>query len=212
MSEANAFFMPQMYELSDEYLNSLLLDERFKDYDNTIKEIIKLKPHKLDEKTNILLSKMGGFLGNNSNLHSILTDSEMCFDDATDSKGKKHKVDNASAPIYLRSKDKILRKTTFESRMKAFERLNKTFAELYLKDIELDKFNYKLRNYNSLLEEVLSSEDVPISVFENNIKNVNKNIPLLQEYISFQKKLSKDKSFAYYDLFEDVKNKQKNIS
>ena len=53
------------------------------------------------------------------------------------------------------------------------------------------------------------SEDVPVAVFEKNIKNVNKNIPLLQEYISFQKKLSGDKSFAYYDLFEDTKNKQK---
>jgi len=209
LNQANSFLMPQLYELSDDFLNSLLADERFKDYDNTIKDIIKFKPHKLDEKTNTLLSKMGTFLGNNSNLHSILTDSEMYFEDAIDSAGKKHKVDNATAPTYLRSKDKTLRKTTFLSRMRAFEKLNKTFAELYLKDIELDKFNYKLKNYNSLLEEVLLSEDVPQIVFDNNIKNVNKFIPLLQEYVSFQKKLSKDKNFAYYDLFEDSKTNQK---
>ena len=209
MSEANAFFAPQLFTLNDDYLNSLLEDKRFKDFDNTIKNIIKEKPHKLDESTSVLLSKMGSFLGSNSNLHSILTDSEMYFDDATDSKGKKYKVDNSSAPILLRSKDKMLRKTTFESRMNAFGKLNKTFAELYLKDIELDKFNYKLRKYNSLLEEVLSSEDVPTSVFKKNIENVNNNIPILQEYINFQKKLSKDKNFAYYDLFEDSKNSKK---
>ncbi len=209
INQANAFLMPQLYELSDEFLNSLLTDARFKDYDNTIKDIIKLKPHKLDEKTNTLLSKMGTFLGNNSNLHSILTDSEMYFDDAVDSKGKKHKVDNSTAPTYLRSNDKMLRKTTFLSRMNAFEKLNKTFAELYLKDIELDKFNYQLKNYNSLLEEVLLSEDVPQIVFDNNIKNVNKYIPLLQEYVALQKQISKDKDFAYYDLFEDTKNDQK---
>lgn len=209
ISQANAFFMPQMYELSDEYLMSLLEDERFKDYDNTIKDIIKFKSHRLDEKTNTLLSKMGTFLGNNSNLHSILTDSEMYFEDATDSQGNKHKVDNSTAPVLLRSNDKMLRKTTFESRMQAFEKLNKTFAELYLKDIELDKFNYKLKNYNSLLEEVLLCEDVPQIVFENNIKNVNKFIPLLQEYIAHQKQISNNEDFAYYDLFEDTKNEQK---
>ena len=208
MSESNAYFTPQMYELSDEYLTSLLLDNRFKDYENTIKDIIKLKPHKLDEKTNVLLAKMGSFLGNNSNLHSILTDSEMYFDDAIDSSGNKHKVDNATSPVYLRSNDKMLRKTTFESRMEAFKKLNKTFAELYLKDIELDKFNYKLRNYNSLLEEVLLSEDVPTKVYENNIKNVNKYIPLLQDYISTFKQTKNDPDFAYYDLFEDAKNNQ----
>lgn len=209
INEANAFLMPQLYELSDEYLSSLLKDERFKDYDNTIKDIIKFKPHKLDEKTSVLLSKMGTFLGNNSNLHSILTDSEMYFDDATDSNGNKHKVDNASAPVLLRSNDKNLRKTTFISRMTAFEKLNKTFAELYIKDIELDKFNYKLKNYNSLLEEVLLSEDVPQVVFDNNIKNVNKFIPLLQEYVELRKQISKDENFAYYDLFEDAKNDEK---
>ncbi|MBR4998741.1 MAG: hypothetical protein IKY10_02560, partial [Clostridia bacterium] len=209
INEANAFLMPQLYELSDEFLSSLLKDIRFKDYDNTIKDIIKLKPHKLDEKTSILLSKMGTFLGNNSNLHSILTDSEMYFEDATDSLGNKHKVDNSSAPVLLRSNDKTLRKTTFESRMNAFAKLNKTFAELYLKDIELDKFNYKLKNYNSLLEEVLLSEDVPQIVFDNNIKNVNKFIPLLQEYVELRKAISKDENFAYYDLFEDAKNNEK---
>ena len=209
INQANAFLMPQLYDLSDDFLNSLLSDDRFKDYDNTIKDIIKLKPHKLDEKTNTLLSKMGTFLGNSSNLHSILTDSEMYFDDAIDSNGKKHKVDNATAPTYLRSSDKMLRKTTFLSRMSAFEKLNKTFAELYLKDIELDKFNYQLKNYKSLLEEVLLSEDVPQIVFDNNIKNVNKYIPILQEYVAVQKQISKDKDFAYYDLFEDTKNNQK---
>ena len=54
LNEANAFLMPQLYELSEEYLISLLEDKRFKDFDNTIKDIIKYKPHKLDEKTNTL--------------------------------------------------------------------------------------------------------------------------------------------------------------
>ncbi len=207
--EANAFFMPQMYELSDEYLLSLLNDSRFKDFENTIKDIIKFKPHKLDEKTNVLLSKMGSFIGNNSNLHSILCDSEMYFEDAVDSKGKKHKVDNATAPVHLRSKDKMLRKTSFISRMNAFKKLNKTFAELYLKDIELDKFNYKLKNYSSLLEEALLGEDVPQIVFDNNIKNVNKFIPLLKDYIRHRRAVSGDKTFAYYDLFQDTKTNQK---
>lgn len=209
LNEANAYFMPQMYELDNTYLHSLLEDVRFKDFDNSIKDIIKFKPHKLDEKTSVLLAKMGTFLGNNANIHSILTDSEFTFEDATDSNGNKHKVDNASAMVYLKSNDKILRKTTFENRLNTYKQFNKTFAELYLKDIELDKFSYKLKNYNSLLEEVLLREDVPQIVFDNNIKNVNKNIYLLQDYIKTYKSIKNDENFAYYDLFEDEKNNQK---
>lgn len=209
LSEANSYFVPQLYELPEKYLKSLLQDKRFSDYDNLIKEIIKLKPHKIDEKTNELLSKMSNFLGNNENIHSILVDSEIKFDDALDKTGKSKKVDNSTYPKYLRGNDDILRKNAFNSRMTAFSRLNKTFSELYLKDIEYDKFLSKLTNYSNLLESVLLEDDIPKEVFKNIIKFTEKYIPLLQDYCKTRAKISKNKNFAYYDLFEDSKNNSK---
>ena len=190
-------------------MKSLLQDKRFSDYDNLIKEIIKLKPHKIDEKTNELLSKMSNFLGNNENIHSILVDSEIKFDDALDKTGKSKKVDNSTYPKYLRGNDDILRKNAFNSRMTAFSRLNKTFSELYLKDIEYDKFLSKLTNYSNLLESVLLEDDIPKEVFNNIIKFTEKYIPLLQDYCKTRAKISRNKNFAYYDLFEDSKNNSK---
>ena len=209
LSEANSYFAPQLYELPEKYLKSLLQDKRFSDYDNLIKEIIKLKPHKIDEKTNELLSKMSNFLGNNENIHSILVDSEIKFDDALDKTGKSKKVDNSTYPKYLRGNDGVLRKNAFDSRMTAFSRLNKTFSELYLKDIEYDKFLSKLTNYSNLLESVLLEDDIPKAVFDNIIKFTEKYIPLLQDYCKTRAKISKNKKFAYYDLFEDSKNNSK---
>lgn len=209
LSEANSYFVPQLYELPEKYLKSLLQDKRFSNYDNMIKEIIKLKPHKIDEKTNELLSKMSNFLGNNENIHSILVDSEIKFDDALDKTGKSKKVDNSTYPKYLRGNDDILRKNAFNSRMTAFSRLNKTFSELYLKDIEYDKFLSKLTNYSNLLESVLLEDDIPKEVFNNIIKFTEKYIPLLQDYCKTRAKISKNKNFAYYDLFEDSKNNSK---
>lgn len=209
LNEANSYFVPQLYELPEKYLKSLLQDKRFSDYDNLIKEIIKLKPHKIDEKTNELLSKMSNFLGNNENIHSILVDSEIKFDDALDKTGKSKKVDNSTYPKYLRGNDDILRKNAFNSRMTAFSRLNKTFSELYLKDIEYDKFLSKLTNYSNLLESVLLEDDIPKEVFNNIIKFTEKYIPLLQDYCKTRAKISRNKNFAYYDLFEDSKNNSK---
>ncbi len=209
LCEADAYFIPQLYELPNEYLNSLLLDKRFKNYDNFLKEIIKLKPHKIDEKTNELLSKMGNFLGCNENIHSILVDSELKFDDVLDSNGKVYKLDNSNYPKYLRSSDPTLRKNSFKSRMNGYAKLNKTFAELYIKDIEYDKFLTKITNYSNLLESVLLEDDIPNTVFENIIKFTEKYIPLLKDYCKTRSKISKNKNFAYYDLFEDEKHNSK---
>ena len=205
LNQADSYFSPQLYELSDEYLNSLLEDERFKNFDNTIKDVIKFKPHKINEQNSELLAKMGKFLGDNSNIHGIITDAEMEFEDAIDSKGKKHKVDNASFSILVRSTDTKLRRSAFESCLKSYGKLNKTFAELYIKDIELDDFYCKLQNYNNLLEKELLGEEVPKIVFDKVVEHVNKNIPMLKDYIKTFAKQTKINDFTYYDLFMDDK-------
>ena len=74
-----------------------------------------------------------------------------------------------------------------------------------IKDIELDKFNCELTNYKDLLTKQLLLNDIPKAVFDNIIKETNNNIPLLQDYVKTQAKISKNKNFAYYDLFEDNK-------
>lgn len=209
LDQANAFFVPQLYKLEDNYLKSLLLDKRFKDYDNMIRDIIKLKPHKIDEKTNEILSKMGSFLGDNENIHSILRDAEIRYEDIVDSKGKIHKLDTANYSSFLHSKDPQLRKNAFNSMMQAYGNLNKTLTELYLKDIELDKFSCSISNYNSVLERELIENDVPRAVFDNIVKYTNENIPLLQEFLKTQARISKNKNFSYYDLFEERSNKTK---
>lgn len=205
LSSASAFFVPQLSEMADEYLLDCINDKRFKNHINTLKEIIKNKPHKIDEKSNKLLSKMGNFLGNNSDLHSILTNSEMEYEDAVDSKGRKIKLDSTNYTKLLTSTDRKIRETAFNNKMKGYSKLNKTFAELYTKNIELDKFYAQLKNFNSVLDMKLFSEDIPKEVFYKIIEVVNKNLPILQKYVKFQGKVSKLNDFAYYDLFEDKK-------
>lgn len=205
MCQAEAFFMPECLNFSDEYINKLSKDKRFDEFKNFVNDLKKKKPHRIDENSNLLLSKMSNFLGNNHNIHSIITNTEMEYEDAIDSKGNKKKIDQGNIFSCLQSSDPKLRETAFNSRMKAFSKLNKTFSELYLKDIEQDAFMTKLKNYPTLLDHVLESADVPKSVFENVIASVNENIPLLQEYVRHQGKVKKNKNFAYYDLFEDEK-------
>ncbi|MBR1988423.1 MAG: oligoendopeptidase F family protein [Clostridia bacterium] len=205
IGQAEAFFMPECLDFSDKYINKLENDKRFDEFKNFINKIKKQKPHRIDENSNLLLSKMSNFLGNNHTIHSIITNTEMEYEDAIDSKGNKKKIDQGNIFSCLQSSDPKLRETAFNSRMKAYSKHNKTFAELYLKDIEQDSFMTKLKNYPTLLDNVLESADVPKSVFDNVIKSVNENIPLLQEYVRHQGKVKNNKQFAYYDLFEDEK-------
>lgn len=203
LNKATSFVDPQIDELDNEYLTSLLNDDRSKNINNLIKNVIKNKDHKLDEKTSEIISKLNNSFSNTRTIFGIISNSEMTFEDAIDSKGKKHKVDPSSYMKLIRSSDRKLRETAFNSKMNGYGKFNKTFAELYIKDCKADEDFRKLRNYNSLLEEALNDEDIPKIVYKNNIKYVEKNIPVLQDFIKTLAKNSKLDNYAYYDLFLD---------
>ena len=205
LGEATSFAAPQLYELDDKYLHSLLKDERFKDADNFIKNIIKFKPHKLDEKSSDLLAKISKSLNQNNEIFEIINNSELTFEDALDGKGKPHKVDNASFAELVSSTDRTLRTNAYNSMMKGFANFNKTFASLLLGDMESDFALTKLRNYNSVLEESLLGDDVPQAVFNKNIEEVNKNLKIMHEYLKICAKKSGLKNFSTVDLYEDKK-------
>ena len=70
--KATSFVDPQIHDLPDEYLKELLLDPRAKDLDRSIEEILKYKPHKLDETTNKTLSILSNSFNNSSSVFDIL--------------------------------------------------------------------------------------------------------------------------------------------
>lgn len=199
---ADAFFEPQMYELDDKYLNELLNEKQLKNWDNYIRDIIKFKPHKLDEQSSLLLSKMSKFTSPEVGLHSDMLD-ELKYADIVDENGKKFKLDNSNISKFLQGKNRTLRKNAYISRLKAYKQFNKTFADIYINELEKCKFYAEIHKYKSRLESVLLSSEIPESIFENNIKTVTKNIKILQNFVKIQKKLSNLKDFSFYDLLED---------
>ena len=205
LSQAEAFVNPQLYELTDEYLLSLLSDKRFKNFENVIKDIIKFKPHKLDQHSSVLISKISKALNQNSSVFDIISDSELEYADALDSKGKAHKVDNASYGELVISTDRTLRKNAFFSLMNGYGKFNKTIAALLVGDMQADFDFAKLKNYSSTLEQALLVNDVPQSVFDKNLEEVNKNLPILHKFLKIVAKKEGLKDYAYYDLFQDKK-------
>ena len=207
--KATSFIAPQIDDLSEDYLNELLKDERSKDLDVEIKSIIRNKPHKIDEKTAHVISLLNNSFENSESVFETLTNSELKFEDATNFKGKKIKVDETAYSNFMSNSDRVLRKTAFNSIMNGYSNFNKTLSELFIKNLKSCNDNLALYNYSSLLEQCLFAEEIPTIVYEQNIKSVNNNINLLQNYIKCFSKKSKLENFSYYDLFVNTKLNKK---
>lgn len=203
-SKAYSYVEPQLSKLSTKYLKQLLLDPRSKDIENTIKHLIKAKKHKIDEKTSKVISNLNRSFNDSSSIFDILTDLEMPFEDALDKDNIQHKVSDATYGELISSKDRVLRKNAFSSLMNGYGKFNQTLTALYTKDVKYHTDFAKLYNYKTLLDETLF-DYIPESVFKNNIKIVEKNIPILQDFINTLKTNYDFDDFSYYDLFVDEK-------
>lgn len=203
LSEVTSFIEPQLLKLSNQFLNGLLKDKRCKNYDNYIKYLLKRKAHKVDENTNKILTKFGAVLDNEDKVFGIITDSEMTFEDAIDSKGKKYQVNNGSYAMLVRSKDKQLRTTAYASIGKTFMQFNKTLFNLYINSVKTSKLMCDFHNYKTVLESKLDDEDIPKIVFDNIIKFTNQNLNLLQGFVKEYAKKHKFEKVDYVDLLMD---------
>ena len=181
-----------------------MLDPRSKDIDNTIKSLIISKKHSIDEKTSKVIADLSMSFSDSSSLFDTLSDLEIPFEDALDSNGQTYQVKEPTYRQYITSKDRKLRETAFNSIMNGYGKFNQTMGNLYIKDIQSNNAFVKLYKFKTKLESKLF-DYVPEKVFRNNIKFVNENINLLQDFVSEFNKNSKLENFAYYDLFEDEK-------
>ncbi len=202
---ATAFAYPQICKLPNKFLNSVVNDEKFKNLNNYFKDIIKFKPHSLDEKTTDVIAKLNKSFNQNSDIFDIITDSELTFEDSLDSKGRKHKIDNASYAECVSSKDRVLRNNAYYSMYNGYKKFNKTFASLLLGDMDCNLDYLKLRNYKNQLELCLLANDIPKEVFDKNISAINKNLNVLQDFVKATAKKSGLKNFSLIDMNEDKK-------
>ena len=195
-----AFVNPELSSLSVEVLNSLIADPKFKDYDYTLKKIIKNKPHVLSKEIEELLSQESRIFDGFRSIFSMIDNADFPHIEIKVD-GEKVKLSHGMYGVLLHHNDRRVRKNAFKAYYQAYiDRIN-TITAAYVGNVDKNVFLAKARKYNSCLEKALAGEDVDVKVYENLLKSVNKNLPLLHRYYRDKKKLMGLKSMHMYDVY-----------
>lgn len=212
-SVANSFAEVEICSLSEKTLLKLMSDKKFSDYSEVLRYHIKNKKHMLSLEKEEVIAEMGDFLGGAYDVFSKYANVDVDFEDAIDSKGKKHKVDNETASIYMQSEDRVLRKSVSESIAKAFKQVSNTLGTNYANYIKQKVYFSKLRGYKSCLDASLYSEDIDRIVYDKLVAKVNENMNIHFKTLELIRKVLKLKKLASYDVYAPfVKNQNKKIT
>ena len=131
-SEVESFISPEVSKISDERLEEYLKDRKMKEYEKTIRDIMKEKKHILSEEMEEVLAKYSEIFSSAENAYDIFTNTEFEFKPIIDKDGKELPMNSALFSNYLMSKDEDIRKQAFESMYSLYKKhintlLNKIF-------------------------------------------------------------------------------------
>ncbi len=198
-----SYFEPELMSIEDENINNFLKDEALKEYLIYLNRILKYKPHTLSEKEERILALQGELSSTASNVFDTLNDADLDFGEIK-IKGKKQTLTHATFSSFQQSQYREIRKESYNLFYKEYDKHKNTLAELYASQIKQDIFDAKIRNYKSVREMELFSDDIPVSVYDSLIKSVHNALPSLHNYYKYCQKKLRIKDFRQYDKYASI--------
>ena len=207
-NELSSFVVPEILKLDEEKLNTFYKDEeKLEDYRFSIENIYRFKNHTLDEEKEKMLSNLSKCLSNPEETYEALTDSDFEYDYITDEKGNKVKFNESNYSLFIKSKDRSVRKKAFEMLHNKYKKYIRTITSTYKGEVENNVVLAKIRNYDSAISASLYSDNVPVDIYDNLIKVVNDNMNVLYDYYDLKKKILSLDRLHMYDTYVEIINK-----
>ena len=203
--EETTFIGPEIlkssYSKVKEYYNEL---EDLKQYDNYFKEIFRYKKHTLSVKEEKIISSMGNLFNIPSKTYNFLTDTDMRFGFVKDEEGNEVELTNNNYSKYISSNNREVRKEVFNKMYETFKQFINTAASTLYGEIDGNINISKLRHYDSAIAMTLYSDNINLSVYNNLIDTVSKNLDKLFKYYDLRKKVLKLDEIHLYDIYSNL--------
>lgn len=201
LNELNVKLTPISTELSKqsvEFLDSLINDARFHNYKMRIDSIKTSRKHVLSDKEEGIFALMGTFADGFEDVYTNIMNNDMSFKPIIVD-GKEVKLTSANLAMYLKHKDRDVRKQAFLNNYEAVSKRINSAINSYIYKLKMSCCDLKIRNYESMLDGVLESEKIPKEVYYKLISKVEQNASFVKNFYELKKRAFKFDKFYNYD-------------
>lgn len=192
------------YMAKDAYINS---------YKFTLLDKLRYKEHSLDEKSEKLLSLYSKALSASSNTYSFLTDTDIKYGTIKDEIGNDVELTNSNYSIFIKSKDRNVRKNAFKTMYDTYASFKNTITQTYLGEVNTNIATARSHNYKTFLESCFMYDNIEKEVYTNLKTTIASNLDVLYKYYDLKKKILGLDELHLYDVYVDlIPSSSKNYS
>ncbi|MBO4377410.1 MAG: oligoendopeptidase F, partial [Clostridia bacterium] len=198
---AGSYLEPELLAMPEEQLKALRAEPAMQDYTVYIDEVLRNRAHTLPAEQEQLLAMVSDSLASPSNAFRTLSDVELPMPMVPDEDGGEIRLSHGKYQALLRSRKREVREAAFKGMHSTYGAFGGTIAALYSGSVKRHVFNARVRHYGSALESALDPDQVPVSVYDNLLKEVDGAIPTLNRYLEIRKRLLNVDELHLYDLY-----------
>ena len=203
-SVATSFMTPEITYADENTIKEYIKEERLKGYERDIKDILNEKKHVLSKEEENILANFSETVSAPENTFDTLTNAEFKFGTLIDENGKEVEMTDSTYTLFLKNKDRNVRKQAFDLMYKKYSEFINTITEMYISNVKAKATTAKLRKYNSSLEEAVEHDDASLKVYESLIEAVNEDMNVNYEFIKLKKEMLNLDEMHMYDLYVSV--------
>ena len=199
---AFSFATPEIMAIPEEALEGFYKAapglERYRRYLNNER---RRKAHTLSAAEERLLAAAGEMANAPDTVFGAFLNADMRYPDAMDSEGKPHALSQSTFVPLEESGDRALRKSAYENLYNTLGGMRNTAAGLLDAQNKQQKFFAEARKYGSAREAAMDRTNVPVSVYDNLIEAVHRNMDKMHRYVRLRKKLLGVDELHFYDVY-----------
>ena len=202
LSAGLSFATPEIMAIPEESLEDFYADcPRLERYRRYLTDQRRKKAHTLSAAEERLLAAAAEMAGAPDSIYSSLLNADLTYPDAIDSEGKPHSLSQSTFVPLEESGDRVLRKSAYENLYHTLNGMRNTAAGLLDAQNKQQKFYATARKYSSAREAALDGTNVPLSVYDNLIEAVHRNLDKMHRYVRLRKKLLGVDQLHFYDIY-----------
>lgn len=210
--ELSSFIVPEILKADyDKILDFIKREPKLNDYKLNLKDIFRNKKHVLSEDAEAALSIVSKISSAPDEIIGVLTDSDFTFEPIMVNE-KKTELNESNFSVFLKDKNRTVRESAFKSIYKTYENFKTTISAILKNEVDKNISYSKVRGYKSSLERSLFANEIPVSVYNNLIESVHKNLKPLYKYFELKKKNLGLKDIHIYDTYTDISDIQRKYS
>jgi oligoendopeptidase F len=203
-AEAASYVRPEIMAIPPEKIAHFLNAPALAEWKLALERMLRYRPHTLGPKEENLLAMQGQMSEASNQVFRQLNDADLKWGTIKNDRGERVELGHSAFSVLLHSPERRVRNEAFHVYYAQYDAHKNSIAAALNGSVQRDVYYARARNYPSARESSLFHDNVPVSVYDNLIESVHRNLPALYRYYEVRRRKMKLRDIHQYDTYVPI--------